>query len=512
MILFLVCRHPVDDVGGAAVHHATVGRLDEAVLVHVGKERQRADKTDVGAFGRLDGAHACIVGVVDVAHCGRHVGAAAGARLMARQTTRSQGRETTLVSEARKGVGLIHELRQLRRAKELFDSCHNGANVDERLRRDVIGILGCHALAHHALHTAHTDAELVLQQLAHGTHATIAKVVDVVHFLGGIAVTQSQQVTKGSHDILWGEHVDAFSHVKIELLVDLVAAYASQVVALRIEVQAVQKRTGSIHCGRLAGALTLVELDERLFTGLGSIRGQGVSQHVRLAQKLGDLLVGLSEAQGAKHQGGALTTLAVDGDDELALLVNLKLEPSATCRNELHLVDVDIVVELFREVDTGGTHELGYHHALSAIDDEGAAVCHKREVAHEHQLLLDLTGLLVGEANLHQKRGLVGEVFGAALGQSMGRIAKLVGAKGNLHSASVVFDRRALCEGIREPLPHETLERFLLDGDEVGQLHRRANLAEAHAARSVCGGDGRVCGTHQAFPPLKRHIAAIVAN
>lgn len=45
------------------------------------------------------------------------------------------------------------------------------------------------------------------------------------------------------------------------------------------------------------------------------------------------------------------------------------------------------------------------------------------------------------------------------------------------------------------------LERLLLNGDEVGQLHRRGDLAEAHAARDVGGGDGRVCGTHRAFPP-----------
>jgi hypothetical protein len=83
VVLLLVGGHPVDLVGDLAVDDLAVRRLDEAVLVHVRIERQRADEADVGALGGLDGAHAGVVRVVDVADGRRHVGAAAGAGLVA---------------------------------------------------------------------------------------------------------------------------------------------------------------------------------------------------------------------------------------------------------------------------------------------------------------------------------------------------------------------------------------------------------------------------------------------
>ena len=43
----------------------------------------------------------------------------------------------------------------------------------------------------------------------------------------------------------------------------------------------------------------------------------------------------------------------------------------------------------------GGADDLGDDDALCAVDDEGAAVGHEREIAHEDLLLLDLAGLLI---------------------------------------------------------------------------------------------------------------------
>ena len=67
MVLFLIGGHPVDLVGGDAVLDLTVRGLNEAVLVHASVQRQGADQADVGAFGRLDGAHTRVVRVVNVA-------------------------------------------------------------------------------------------------------------------------------------------------------------------------------------------------------------------------------------------------------------------------------------------------------------------------------------------------------------------------------------------------------------------------------------------------------------
>ena len=67
-LLFFVGGEPLDVVGDFALFHPAIGSLDEAELVHGSVARKGADEADVRAFGRLDGAHAPVVGGVHVAH------------------------------------------------------------------------------------------------------------------------------------------------------------------------------------------------------------------------------------------------------------------------------------------------------------------------------------------------------------------------------------------------------------------------------------------------------------
>ena len=99
---------------------------------------------------------------------------------LARETAGPEGREAALVRELGQRVRLVHELRELARAEELFDRRDDRTDVDQRLRRDRLDVLNGHALAHDALETQQADAELVLQQFADRTHAAIAEMVDVV--------------------------------------------------------------------------------------------------------------------------------------------------------------------------------------------------------------------------------------------------------------------------------------------------------------------------------------------
>ena len=170
-------------------------------------------------------------------------------------------------------------------------------------------------------------------------------------------------------------------------------------------------------------------------------------------------------------------------------------------------------VHLGGEVDAGRADQLRDDDALGAVNDEGAAVGHEREVAHKDELLLDLAGLLVDEAHVHEEGRLVGKVLRSALGQAVGRVTELVLAEGHLHGPRCVLDGRELGEGLGDAVGHEVLERILLDGDEVGQLHRRGDFAKALARTSDLRFSKRsLCGRHQAFPPSKGWKAAIVAN
>ena len=101
--------------------------------------------------------------------------------VLAVKTARTERGKLALVRQLGNGVGLVHELRELRRAEKLFYSARHGADVDKRLRGKLRVRLYLHALAHDALQPRHTDTELVLQKLADAAHAAVAEVVDVVN-------------------------------------------------------------------------------------------------------------------------------------------------------------------------------------------------------------------------------------------------------------------------------------------------------------------------------------------
>ena len=195
-------------VAGLLVHLA-VGRLNKAVLVDPGIGGEIGDQADVGTFRGLDGAHAAVVAVVDVADL--HAGAVAG------QAAGAQGGQTPLVGQLRQGVGLIHELAQGAGAEELLDGGGDGADVDEALGGDHIQVLDGHALPDHPLHPGEADAELVLQQLAHAAQAAVAQVVDVIR-VHGDAPGQAVHIVDGGEDVI---HDDVLGHQVVPVQADV---------------------------------------------------------------------------------------------------------------------------------------------------------------------------------------------------------------------------------------------------------------------------------------------------
>ena len=189
------------------------------------------------------------------------------AGLVTSKATGAQSGQAALVGKTGQRVGLVHELGQLGGAEELLDGRHDGTDVDEALRGDLVDVLGAHALADHALHTAHTDTELVGHQLADGADAAVAEVIDVVGLVTGGAGGKLEQVAQGGDDVLVGQHRNVLGGVEAELLIHLVAADASQVVALRIEEQALEQAAGGVDGGRLARTQATVDLDEGVLAG-----------------------------------------------------------------------------------------------------------------------------------------------------------------------------------------------------------------------------------------------------
>jgi hypothetical protein len=211
--------------------HLAVRRLDEAEVVDPRVRGQRVDQPDVGAFRRLDRAHAPVVRVVHVAHF--------ETRALTGQSARAQRGETPLVRHLGERVRLVHELAELRRPEELLDHRRHRARVHQVVDVDLVRVgHDRHALAHQTRHARQAHAELVGDQLAHRAHPAVAQVVDVV---GGAApLVQLDELPEDGEHVLRGERRHPRRRRReaqplerpLQALVDLVPAHAAQVVPL----------------------------------------------------------------------------------------------------------------------------------------------------------------------------------------------------------------------------------------------------------------------------------------
>src|SRR5207244_734683 len=183
---------------------------------------------------------------------------AVDARALAREATRTERRQAALVGELVERVRLLHELRELRAAEELPDRGDDRPDVDELLRRRLLGLDDRHALTHHALHAEQADAELALDELADRAHAAVAEVIDVVGRT--LAVVELDDPPDDSHEIVMVLErrlsVDRALHelrregtvghvqIKAELAVELVAAHLREVVTAEVEEERLDETAG----------------------------------------------------------------------------------------------------------------------------------------------------------------------------------------------------------------------------------------------------------------------------
>ncbi|BDZ62825.1 hypothetical protein GCM10025873_26160 [Demequina sediminis] len=230
------------------------------------------------------------------------------------------------------------------------------------------------------------------------------------------------------------------------------------------------------------------------------VLGESLEDRGELRELLGDLVVG--HAERLEEQRHRLLALAVDADADGVALVDLKLEPRATRGDHLRGEDVLVgrLVGGALEVHARRTDELRDHDALGAVDDEGAARGHQREVAHEHRLRLDLAGGVVHELGRDEELRGEGEVLLLALLGGVARLLEVRVREGQRHGLSEVLDRGDLLEDLLQArnlgdvvatvllrrldprLPRlvaeEPVEALGLQGDEVRDLDRLVDLGE----------------------------------
>ncbi len=507
-----VSGHVLDLVGHMAVDDLTVRGLDEAERVDAAEGSQGADKTDVRAFRGFDRAHTAEVGRVHVSHF--HGGAIAG------KAAGSQSGQTTLVGDASERVVLIHELGQLGGSEELLDGGIHRTDVDQGLRGDGLRILGGHAFADHAFHTAQTGPELVLDQLADLTDTTVAEVVDIVDVhtqVDVLAVTlarelvfagvQGDQVLDRGDDVFAGQAAIVDFLLQTKLAVDLVTADAGQIVTLGVEVEGIQQVAAGFRSRGVGRTDLAVQVGQGLFLGLDGLLDERVHDERIVLERIRDLILG--HADGHEEHDGGLLALAVHAHAEHVALVDFELKPCATARNDLRTEDflVGSAVAVAIEIDARGAHELGHDHSLGAADDEGAVRGLQREVAHEHGLGLDLAGVAVLEFRVHVQRRGVGVVLLLAFLHGVTRLLEIRIGEGQAHGLGEVLDRGDLLEDLVETggvrhgvgavlqilldtaLPalvaDEPIKAVGLYTQQVGYINGLADGAEVHTVRRL---------------------------
>ena len=230
---------------------------------------------------------------------------------LAGQTARAKRRETALVGDFRQRIGLVHELRQLRRAEELAHRGGRRLGVDQVLRHHGVDIDAGHPLLDRALHAQQADAVLVLHQLADRAHAPVAEMVDVVDL--ALAVAQVDQRLDDGQDVFLAQRAMGVGRVEFEAHVHLDAADRGQVVALAVEEQRLEHGLRRVDGRRLAGTHHAIDVEQRVFTrhvlvGVQRVADVGADIDVvdveqrqflvallveRLQRLLGDFLAGL---------------------------------------------------------------------------------------------------------------------------------------------------------------------------------------------------------------------------
>ena len=97
-------------------------------------------------------------------------------------------------------IRLIHKLRKLAAAEELFHRRHNRANIDKSIGSGLSRLLDTHALFDDALHTQQANSELRLDQFTHAAYAAISQVINII--LAPTAIVQCNETANNIDQVI----------------------------------------------------------------------------------------------------------------------------------------------------------------------------------------------------------------------------------------------------------------------------------------------------------------------
>ena len=261
VVTFFDSRQVMNFVSHNAVGDFTIRRLEETVFVSLCVHGQGVDQTDVRTFRRFDRTYATVVGRVYVSNF--------EACAFTGQTAWAECGDTTFVRNLRQRVVLVHKLRQLAGAEELFHCRRNRFGVDHVLRHQGIQIAQRQTLFHRTLNTHQANAELVFRHFAYGTDTTVAEVVDIIDF--AFTVTDINELLHHVNDVVFAQDTGTFNFIAQQRTVELHTTNRRQVIAVFGEEQVLKQAFSRFTSRRLTRAHHAVDFYQRAQTIVGRV-------------------------------------------------------------------------------------------------------------------------------------------------------------------------------------------------------------------------------------------------
>ncbi len=266
----------------------------------------------------------------------------------------------------------------------------------------------------------------------------------------------------------------------VQLLVILVTTYRRNVIAAGVKEQRIEQAARRIHRWRLARTQLLINLNQCFLNGLGRILVQRCENALVLTEHLNNLCIGLY-ADCADERGDRNFSILINADIEYIVAVGLVLEPSAAVRDnrcgQQRLVGL---VQRHAVVYARGTDDLRYDNTLCAVDNEGAGICHLREVTHEQLLLLDFACLAVTQTHANAQRASVRCIARLALLYAVFRLViELIVDERQFQIACIVGDACDVLKDLAQTIGQEPFVGFFLNLDQVRHFQNFRNSGKA---------------------------------
>ena len=279
-----------------------------------------------------------------------------------------------------------------------------------------------------------------------------------------------------------------------QLLIELVAAHAHDVVALGIVEQRLEHVRRALDGFGLVRLLLLVDNQQRLFTRgahraaaiLACFRHGGVLCHRRfqplvVAQQIADVVVRFV-AQRAQERGQAELAGAVKANPDDVIGVRLVFQPRAAVGDNLAGVERHTrLVQRAGIIAARRTNQLGDDDTVSTVDDERTVFRHQGEIAHVDIGFLDFGSLAVVQVDVNVQRRGVGHIPLAAALHGVLRLTQRIIREGQFQIAVVVGDGRGVCQNLFQVGFEEPLIRPLLHLDQIRHFQTFIDAGEAHA-------------------------------